>query len=205
MTLKVQVYSDFVCPYCILAEGELESAAAEKGIEVEYLPFELRPYPTPTLRPEGEYITKDWRERVYPIAAELGIPIVKPPFSPQPYTHLAFEGYQFAIEHGKAKEYNKRMYEAFFLESKNIGDIDVLTTLAGEVGLDEAAYREALVNRTYRDKHREALNYAYHVANINSAPTFIIGETVIKGMAFKHQFLDAINRELERAGKSVAG
>ncbi|MFF2885899.1 DsbA family protein [Paenibacillus sp. NPDC057967] len=205
MALKLQVYSDFVCPYCILAEGELEAAAAEKGIEVEYLPFELRPYPTPTLRPEGEYITKDWQERVYPIAAELGIPIVKPPFSPQPYTHLAFEGYQFAIEHGKAKEYNKRMYEAFFLESKNIGEIDVLTELAGEIGLDQAAYRKALEDRTYREKHREALHQAYYVANINSAPTFIIGETVIRGMAFKHQFLEVIEREQQRELQSASG
>ncbi|UKS28865.1 DsbA family protein [Paenibacillus sp. HWE-109] len=201
MALTLKVYSDYVCPYCILAEGELEAAAAERGIEVDYLPYELRPYPTPTLRPEGEYITKDWRERVYPIAAELGIPIVKPPFSPQPYTHLAFEGYQFAKEHGQAKAYNSRIYQAFFLESKDIGSIDVLTELAGEVGLDPAAYRHALEQRTYKEKHGQALHHANYEANITSAPTFVIGETVIRGMAFKHQFLDAIDRELAKSAR----
>jgi predicted DsbA family dithiol-disulfide isomerase len=196
MSLTIKVYSDYVCPYCILAEGQLEEAAAEKNVEIEYCPFELRPYPTPTLRPEGDYMTNDWKVRVFPIARMLDIPIVKPPFSPQPYTHLAFEGYQYAKEHGKAKAYNSRMYEAFFLESKDIGDIDVLTQLAAELGLDPTEYRNSLINRTYKEAHQQALEHATREARITSAPTFVIGSTVIKGMAFKQQFLEAIEREL---------
>lgn len=77
MSLKVNVYSDYVCPYCILAKGALEEVTAGKGVEVEYLPFELRPYPSPTLRPEGEYMQTDWKNRVFPIADQLGIKMVE--------------------------------------------------------------------------------------------------------------------------------
>lgn len=198
MSLTIKVYSDYVCPYCILAEGELEAAAAERGVEIDYMPFELRPYPTPTLRPEGDYMQSDWKARVFPLGDQLGIKMVMPPFSPQPYTHLAFEGYQFAKEHGKAKAYNSRMYHAFFLESLDIGDIDVLTELAGEIGLNKADYRKALETRHYKDVHQKALEHARNEAKITSAPTFVIGETVIKGMAFKAQFLAAIDKELNK-------
>ena len=54
--------------------------------------------------------------------------------SRQPHTHLAFEGHQYPKEHGKGNEYNHRVLEAFFVESRDISDIGVLTKLAGEVG-----------------------------------------------------------------------
>jgi predicted DsbA family dithiol-disulfide isomerase len=39
--------------------------------------------------------------------------------------------------------------EAFFVEGQDIGDIDVLTRLAGEIGLDEREFKEALRSRKY--------------------------------------------------------
>src|SRR6187455_88743 len=114
------------------------------------MPFELRPYPAETLRPDGDYLQRAWRQSVYPIARRMGVPIGLPPVSPQPHTHLAFEGFQFAREHGKGNEYNHRVLTAFFVEGRDIGDVGVLTTLAGEVGLDEAAFETALRERTYR-------------------------------------------------------
>ena len=70
------------------------------------MPFELRPEPHPTLRPEGDYLQRAWRQSIYPIAHGMGAPITLPPVSPQPHTHLAFEGHQFAREHGKGNDYN---------------------------------------------------------------------------------------------------
>jgi len=58
------------------------------------MPFELRPEPQPTLRPEGDYLQRAWQQSVYPIARQMGAPIALPPVSPQPHTLLAFEGYQ---------------------------------------------------------------------------------------------------------------
>src|SRR5262249_50754659 len=106
------------------------------------MPFELRPEPHPTLPPDGDYLQRAWAERVYPIARRMGVPINMPKL--QPHTHLAFEGYQYAKEHGKGNEYNHRVLEAFFVESQDIGDIGVLADLACEVGLDRKEFEEAL-------------------------------------------------------------
>src|SRR5689334_21030406 len=130
------------------------------------MPFELRPEPHPTLRPEGEYLQRAWSQSVYPLARRMGVPIVLPQVSPQPHTHLAFEGYQFAKEHGKRNEYNHRVLAAFFVEGRDIGDIDVLTRLAGEVGLDEREFEEALRSGRYREAHRRALRHAYEEVGV---------------------------------------
>src|SRR3954465_12831947 len=143
MPLKIKVYSDYVCPFCYLAEFPLRDAIQGKDVEVEWMPFELRPYPQTTLRPEGEYLQRAWSQSVYPIARRMGVPIVLPEVSPQPHTHLAFEGYQYAREHGKGNEYNHRVLEAFFREGRDIGKIDVLAKLAGDVGLVEMEFEAA--------------------------------------------------------------
>ena len=134
------------------------------------MPFELRPEPNPTLRPEGEYLQRAWSQSVYPLARMMGVPIVLPPVSPQPHTHLAFEGYQHAKEHGKGNDYNHRVLEAFFRDGQDIGQLDVLTRLAGEVGLDQKAFGEALRTHKYREAHQRALRHAYEEAEVTGVP-----------------------------------
>lgn len=203
MTVKIKVYSDYVCPFCFLAEKPLEEAIKGKDVEVEWMPFELRPYPNETLRPEGDYLQRTWKQSVYPMAERMGIPIVLPNVSPQPHTHLAFEGYQYAKEKGKGNEYNDRMLRAFFQEEQNIGDIDVLTKLAGEVGLDEAEYRIVLERGAYRENHQKALEHAYNDANITAVPTFRIGDTVVAGIRSKEFLEQIINEEINKQKPNV--
>ncbi|WP_207436199.1 DsbA family oxidoreductase [Sabulibacter ruber] len=181
---KIKVYSDYVCPYCFLAEEEVLKAERILGkeVEVEWMPFELRPAPTPTLRPEEDYLQTTWANSVYPMAEELGVQIQLPTVSPQPYTHLAFEGYQFAKEQGKGHAYNHRMFTAFFQESQDIGDIEVLTKLAAEIGLDAEAFREALTSRRYKAAHEAALRYATEEVRVTAVPTMVIGDHAIRGM-----------------------
>ena len=112
----------------------------------------------------------------------MGVPINPPPVSPQPHTHLAFEGYQYAKEHGKGNEYNHRVLEAFFVEGQDIGQTDVLTRLAGEVGLDVGEFGEALRTRKYREAHRRALRHAYEEAGVTGVPMFVIGEQALTGL-----------------------
>lgn len=162
------------------------------------MPYELRPYPNETLRPEGDYLQSTWKQSVYPMAERMGIDIVLPKVSPQPYTHLAFEGYQYAKEKAKANEYNDRMLRAFFQEEQDIGDIDVLTKLAGEIGLDEKEYRKALETGKYKEAHQKALKHAYTEAYITSVPTFVIGDTAIAGIHSKETLEQMINDELNK-------
>jgi predicted DsbA family dithiol-disulfide isomerase len=162
------------------------------------MPFELRPEPHPTLRPEGDYLQRAWSQSVYPLARRMGVPITLPPVSPQPHTRLAFEGYQYAREHDKGNDYNHRVLEAFFVEGQDIGRIDVLTKLAGEVGLDRKEFGEALRTRTYREAHRQALRHAYQEAGISGVPAFFIGQNRLEGLQGKETLEEAIDEAMGR-------
>lgn len=187
--IEIQIYSDYVCPYCYLGEQILESVRQENPdlpIAVSWMPFELRPYPTPTLKPEDDYLPRVWRQSVYPMAEQLGVSIKLPTVSPQPYTHLAFEGFQYAQEHNLGDAYTVRLFEAFFKEDKDIGKAAILTELAGEVGLDKKEYREALDTRRYKIAHRQALEKSYALG-IQAVPTFYIGGRYYPGVLPKEQ------------------
>lgn len=175
-TVSVKVWSDYVCPFCMLAEGPLHEATHDLDVEIEWMPFELRPYPTPTLRPEDEYLPAIWARSVYPMARRMGVDITLPTISPQPYTRLAFEGYQYAARHGAAAAYTPRVLKAFFQENRDIGRLSVLADIASELGLDVSAFTEALTKGTYTEAHQEALRTA-EAFRINVVPTLVIGES----------------------------
>lgn len=198
MTVKIKIYSDYVCPFCLLAKKPLEEAIKGRDVDIEWMPYELRPYPNETLKPEEHYLQSTWKQSVYPMAEQMGVHIVLPSVSPQPHTYLAFEGYQYAKEQGKGNAYNDRMLQAFFQEEKDIGDIDVLTQLASELGLDGNEYREALETRKYKEVHQQALQHAYKEAAITAVPTFVIGDTKVAGIRSKELFEQIIDNEANK-------
>lgn len=196
--LQIKVYSDYVCPYCFLGEIVLERAlkGLEDKVEIEWMPFELRPAPTPTLKPEEDYLQTTWQQSVYPMAKQLDIDIVLPKVSPQPHTHLAFEGYQFANEHGKGEAYTHRLFRAFFQEEKDLGEVSILTKLASEVGLDAGAFKHAIESRGYKYAHQKALRNAYEEAGISAVPTFMIGDKKVTGLVREEDLRNFIKLEL---------
>ena len=135
MPTTIEVFSDFVCPFCYLAEQPLADATEGHDVRVAWQPFELRPEPTPTLRPEGDYLQTTWNDVVYPMAERMGVPIVLPTVSPQPYSRLAFEGLAYAEEHGLGQRYTERVFRAFFIEQRDNGRLDVLADVARELWL----------------------------------------------------------------------
>ncbi len=203
MTLRVQVFSDYVCPYCFLAEAPLNEALAELDgqVEVEWMPFELRPHPTPTLEPDGEYLQSGWRDSIFPLAKKMGVHIVLPRVSPQPYTRLAFEGALFARDQGKADAYNHRMFTAFFQDELDIGDANVLMECAGAVGLDRQEFRAALDARAYEEECGRQLHLGRDVLAINSVPTFVIdGRIGLPGLAPKSTLVTVFREQLAKIG-----
>lgn len=202
MPLKVQVVSDYVCPYCFLAEGPLNEAVAELegAVAVEWMPFELRPHPAPTLEPEGDYLQNAWRDSVYPLAERMGVKIVLPRVSPQPYTRLAFEGSLFARDHGQAAAYNHRMFTAFFQDELDIGSTDALTECAEALGLGAQGFRAALDDGAYREECAELLRQSREVWGISSVPTFVIeGRYAVPGMVPKETLLNVFREQLAAA------
>lgn len=177
----IHVWIDFVCPYCLLGEQLIRAATDGLEVDVVWMPFELRPYPAPTLRPEDDYLPTAWKHGVYPAAKRLGVPISLPTVSPQPYTRKAFLGLQYAVEHGQGDAYVDAVLRAFFQEDRNIGDVDVLKAIIRELGLDPLAFDAALASPLHEERHDAALLQAQE-AGIRAVPTVAVGNRLFSGM-----------------------
>lgn len=158
------------------------------------MPFELRPEPTPTLRPEDDYLQSAWRDNVYPLARKLGVEIRLPGVSPQPRTRLAHEGMEFAKDHAKADDFAHALFAAFFQRSQDIGDPDVLGAIAQETGLDEDAFRLALAEGKYRERTQDLLRQA-RMQMITAVPTFIIGRQRVTGLYPAETLAEIVERQ----------
>ncbi|WP_341668722.1 DsbA family oxidoreductase [Alcaligenes sp. SDU_A2] len=179
---SIIIYSDYVCPYCLLAEKVLSDAIGSRNITITWRPFELRPAPEPTLKPQDPYLPAIWDRSVYPLAQRLGVAIRLPSISPQPRTAKAFELLAMAQDQGLDHAYSLRILRAFFCEDRDIGETDVLIELAAQIGLDPEQARHALENGTYTQRHCEAQRHAREDMQITSVPTIVVGEQVFRGM-----------------------
>ena len=74
-------------------------------------------------------------------------------------------------------EYNSRVFRAFFQEDRDIDNLDELTQLAGDVGLDEVDFRVSLESVEFTKPHNQALEKALALT-IQSVPiVFVDGQS----------------------------
>ncbi len=146
----LDVWSDYVCPFCYLEEPVLQEARKEFGeqLVVRWRAFELRPEPEPTLPPRGEYLLDIWERAVYPMARDRGMKLTLPPV--QPRSRLALEAAEFATAQGKFDELHRALFRAFFEEGRDIGDLEVLLSIGHSVGLEAEEMRDSLKTGKYR-------------------------------------------------------
>lgn len=181
MSTTVDVFIDYVCPFCFLVEPALEELRRDRDVEVNIRPLELRPAPVPTLRPEDDYLPRIWNDIVYPMADRVGIPVRLPSVSPQPRTEKAFLVLQLAHERNIAEAYSHAMFQAFFQDDRNIGDEEVIVDIASSSGLEETSVREAIASPERRRQHQADLAYATDTMRITAVPGIIIGGTPFQG------------------------
>src|SRR5262249_29181831 len=77
-----------------------------------------------------------------------------------------------------------------------VRQIDVLTKLAGGVGLDEKVFGQALRTRKYREGHQRALRHAYEEAGMGGEPVFGMGDRVLTGLQDRVTLEAMIEEEL---------
>ncbi|GMA41937.1 DsbA family oxidoreductase [Mobilicoccus caccae] len=192
---RLHIWSDYVCPFCLIADELIDRAVAGRDdVDVVHHPHELRPRPTPTLRPEDPYLPDIWQRAVYPMARRHDVPMTLPSISPQPYTDTAFRGATYAGDVGLGRAYHRRMLTAFFREDLDIGDSGVLTHLAEEIGLDPAAYAAAVEAPSSAQRHQDALAESARMG-ITVVPTIVVGTRRIEGVASE----GVLRRALEEA------
>ncbi|MDY4139821.1 MAG: DsbA family protein [Eubacteriales bacterium] len=183
--LHITFITDFVCPYCLVAREALHQAMAETGIaaEITTLPFELTKEPAPRVDTcHDEKRKARWHVLDEP-CRELGLPMKLPPMvCPRPYTRLAFEAWLHAGTLGLDDEWSERMYRAYFLEEKDIGDIAVLAAEAEALGLDAAELTHKLQTGFYTKTMQEMENTVLRVFHPEHVPTMFINsvETPIR-------------------------
>ncbi|MBA3438865.1 MAG: DsbA family oxidoreductase [Pyrinomonadaceae bacterium] len=143
---------------------------AEVNIEVVWRAFELRPDPVPALDPKGEYLERVWMNSVYPLAEQLGITMKLPPV--QPRSRPAHEAAHWARLQGRFDDYNAVIFRAFFERGEDIGDIEVLASLASELEMDSDSLRQALEHREFEKSVLEDEREA-QALGLSGVPAFV--------------------------------
>ena len=155
-----------------------ELVKSEPAIEIIWRAFELRPEPVPTLDPQGEYLQRAWRDSVHQLANRLGMTMKLPPV--QPRTQLAHEAAHWARSQpartqdaqGRFDDYHAAVFRAFFERGEDIGDIEILITLALELELDGDSLRQALKTHEFEKSVLEDEREA-EALGVRGVPAFI--------------------------------
>ena len=174
MTLRY--YFDVVCPYSYILAPEVERAEDEDSLEIEWLPFELRPAPRTLPDPRGEYIRDHWRNHVYGLAIDHEVEIHVPKY--QPRSTLALALHSFAEEQGHGRAYRAAVHRAFFIEGLDIGDEEVLREVARDCGLDADA-AAAAAWETARISGLSGVREEARSIGVRGVPTIATEERVV--------------------------
>ena len=167
---KIRFYYDIVCPYSYMESRAIESADDAGEIEVEWLPFELRPAPKPLLEPRGDHLRVDWTRNVYRRALERGVEIHLPRY--QPRSTLPLAACLWAAEQGRLRALKHALYEAFFCEGEDIATDAEIARAAALAGLD----RDAAVAAAYSPARIEriaAIRREAEAAGVRGVPTLL--------------------------------
>jgi predicted DsbA family dithiol-disulfide isomerase len=163
--VRLIVYSDYLCPWCYLAEHRLERLRAEWGdlVELEWKSFLLRPRPEPG-RDLERFVryTQSWLRP----AAEPDAPVFRvwestagPPTHSVP-AHLAAKA-AAALGPEAFAALHPRLLRAYFEQSRDISRPETLRELWSEAALPEAGFAACfdpgLVERTLAE-HNEAVS-----------------------------------------------
>lgn len=210
--MKIEVWSDFVCPFCYIGKRRLEHALEKfperSRVEIIYKSFELDPYsPTDYSISIHEALAKKYRvpveeamrmnESVIAQAKEVGLDYNFDQMTPT-NTLRAHRLTKYAETKGKLSEMTERVLSAHFIESKKIDEIDVLADLAEDVGLDRTEALEVLMDdskfkNAVRDDEQEAARIG-----VRGVPFFVLNRKyAISGAQPEEIFLQALHKVAE--------
>lgn len=180
--LDILFVTDYVCPYCILAKEALKRALDKLYLEakITYQPLLLKPKPPVQFNPDDPAVKKRF-ELLSSASKALDIDMKIPVnVNPRPVTRLAFEGWHYALEQGKGDEYADLMYRAYFVEEKDIGDIEVLRSLAERIGLDGEEYVSVVSSGKFTETVLAKDNASRNELKVKGVPTIYIDGTPIE-------------------------
>ena len=154
---EIDVISDVVCPWCYIGQRRLAAALARlpdgdeaRATVIRWHPFQLNPDLPPdgiarSAYVEGKFGGRERAAQVYArvaaVGAAMGIPFAFDRIQRQPNTRDAHRLIAWAQAQRDASDLVDGLFRAFFIDGRDLGDRDVLATIAGEADFDSAAAR----------------------------------------------------------------
>lgn len=187
--LKIDVVSDVVCPWCAIGYKNLESALhrldGEIGVNVQWHAYELNP-DTPTGGNSHRQMLKDKygmsddqydanHQRITDLGAKAGFEFN---FRDGMRTSNTFDCHRlllWAKDSGSQTDLKLALFQAYFTDSKDVNDHQVMLEAVAQVGLDVDAARAVLNSDQFAAEVR-AEEQRYQQLGIQSVPTYIVND-----------------------------
>lgn len=211
MALTIAITSDFICPWCLVAETRLQQAIAQLNptidIEQIWYPFELNPEMPAAGMDRQAYRSRKFGSWDYSqqldaktVAATAAdnITFRYDLMTNTPNTLKAHRLTWLAGQQNQATAMAERILRAYFTEGKDIADAAVLTDLAAEIGLKTAEVEAFLHSEAGLPEVRELERQAI-AQGIHGVPHIRIGQPVISGAAS----VDVLLKTLQSAAQAL--
>ena len=210
--MKIEVWSDTVCPWCYIGLKRLQKALDLRPAivaEVCWLPFELNPDMPESGMDRKTYLQQKFADpdrfqgmqgTLQRIAADLGIDYRPERQTRMPSTrrsHMLIA----AAATGRQTELKEAILRAYFSDGCDIGDLAVLRDVAAPFGMDAAQVDELLANSELRAAVAQREDEA-HRMQINGVPTFVFDRKAgFSGAQEVEVFLQILDRVSADAGR----
>ncbi|WP_027965020.1 DsbA family oxidoreductase [Halalkalibacillus halophilus] len=206
--MKVEIYSDVVCPFCYIGkkrfEQALEKFADKESVESTFRSFQLDPDAAPAPGEDihamlakkydvpyekGQEMNRQMAEQGKEVGVEMNFDQVKPA-----NTEDAHRLSQYAEKEGKMDALMERLMQAYFKEGKDVGDHEVLADCAADVGMNREAALEVLKREDYRDAVVHQQQTARQIG-VTGVPFFVFnGKYAVSGAQASETFLEILEK-----------
>ena len=182
--LQIDIVSDVVCPWCIVGYRQLAQALEATGTEheIHWHPFELNPQMGPEGQNLGEHIAEKYgstreqsqqaRARLTELGAGLGFAFNFSDASRMVNTFNAHQLIHWADKEGLGHDLKQALFSAYFTDQRDVSDIDVLTEIAGSVGLDADEARKVIEDQRFAEAVRQTEGF-WMQQGISGVPAMI--------------------------------
>ncbi|MEP6887802.1 MAG: DsbA family oxidoreductase [Nitrospirales bacterium] len=205
--LAIDIYSDVVCPWCYIGkrrlEGALDQSSARQAPRVTWRPFELNPTMSRQGMDRRVYLEakfggpealRSMQDRVAAVGAKEGIPFAFDLILMTPNTFDAHRLIWYAEQQKKQDDVVEALFHGYFIEGLDIGDLEVLASIAQRSGLDGAEARHFLQSHEGEVEVREEQGQG-HRLGIRAVPYVVLNERLaISGAQPVETFRSAIDQ-----------
>ncbi|WP_136716474.1 DsbA family oxidoreductase [Halorientalis salina] len=189
---QLVVYSDYVCPFCYLGKASLDQYRTnrEEPLDVEWRQFDLRGYKR---RPDGsiDHEVDDGKDESYFEQARENVQQLKAQYDVEMELDLSMDVdswnaqqaalfVQAELDGDAFARFHDAVFDAMWQEGRDIGDPDVLESIAESVDVDGASIRAAVESEEWESQLREQFA-ASQETGITGVPTFVYGEHAARG------------------------